>query len=588
MSFTGDLTHIAIVDVIQLLHSTRKSGTLCVKKGKLECRIVFHDGYMVSAMHPNDNVQIGNIFVELGVIDQLTIDSVLEEQSDAGDDRKPLISMLIDSGKISSKEGLKGLERLIHMTVVELIRWQRGTFHLDIESTEVQEQYRYVAEKAQQEITLSSQMVLMDALRIFDELLRDGKIEYDTTPDEALEDSATGEGLGVELSADLLGLDGVDELEKEVPSFYSGLDAFDPIEIHRQQVEELLPDLSEDEQKAITTFVAESTCHTEDAGLKKTSETMAIIMHSADDLVRYFAMNLFKGEGSLVMTTTGEKDLDRTLEQCITKGLMPVVVFDLPAEEEDFSHDKIVAMQEKILSAGSQTAVIQFVDPEDYSFSIDCLRKGVKVVFPRHIAASGDAFVEETIKFFSSFMSYLHHMIINRKSEESGLIFREKDALLNLRGFDDASSVFKALLQIISSDFVRVITFSVRDELIGVRSIGIDGGNDRDKDPVANLKLSAKGSTLLSRVIGKCEVFYGESVDDELKKSLFHAIGTPSSETMLFLPLKVKDKVKTVIYADFGPGQVVPVSREQLEILASQAGLVLENNLYRKHLKKSS
>jgi len=132
---------------------------------------------MVSAMHPDNNVQIGKILVEMGAIGQDVVDGMLEEQRSAGGDRKPLVSMLIDSGRIKNAEGLKGLEKLIQMTVVELISWQRGTFHLDVESTDVQEQYRYVSDKAQQEITLDSQMVLMDALRIFDELMRDGKIE---------------------------------------------------------------------------------------------------------------------------------------------------------------------------------------------------------------------------------------------------------------------------------------------------------------------------------------------------------------------------------------------------------------------------
>jgi hypothetical protein len=538
-------------------------------------------------MHSDNNVQIGNILVEMGVIGQDEVDGMLKEQSSAGDNRKPLVSMLIDAGKVSSGDGLKGLEKLIQMTVVELISWQRGTFHLDVESTDVQEQYLYVSEKAQQEITLDSQMVLMDALRIFDELMRDGKIEYDDSPDE--EEEAGGEGLGVELSADILGLADVDELEKEVPSSYSGLEAFDPVEIHRQQVGELLPDLSEYDQKTIASFIAESTPSLEDAGLKKSSRAMAVIMHSADELVRYVAMNLFKGEGSLVMTTIGEEDLNRKLERCLSKGLMPVVVFDVPAEGESFSREKIAAIRQKILSAGTQVHVIQFVHPEDYSFSIDCLGAGVDAVFPRRsAAASGDAFVEDTIKFFNSFRSYLHRMMRSRQSEGAGLILREKDALLKLRGLDDASSVFTALLEIISSDFARAITFSVRDELLGVRSVGIDGGGDSGTNPVANLRLSVKSSTLLSRVIDKGEIFCGESADNILKKNLFDSIGAPSSETMLFLPVKIQGKVKTVIYADFGQEQAVPVSHDHLEILASQAGLVLENDLYRKHLKKSS
>ena len=42
MSFDGDLEHLPIVDVIQLLHSTGKSGTLTLKSPKGESQLVFH------------------------------------------------------------------------------------------------------------------------------------------------------------------------------------------------------------------------------------------------------------------------------------------------------------------------------------------------------------------------------------------------------------------------------------------------------------------------------------------------------------------------------------------------------------------
>ena len=41
MAFTGDLELLNIVDIIQLLNTTRKSGTLFVKGLKGESRIIF-------------------------------------------------------------------------------------------------------------------------------------------------------------------------------------------------------------------------------------------------------------------------------------------------------------------------------------------------------------------------------------------------------------------------------------------------------------------------------------------------------------------------------------------------------------------
>jgi hypothetical protein len=44
----------------------------------------------------------------------------------------------------------------------------------------------------------------------------------------------------------------------------------------------------------------------------------------------------------------------------------------------------------------------------------------------------------------------------------------------------------------------------------------------------------------------------------------------------------------SLTYGDFGGKSLQAVETEMLEILASQAALVLENSLYRKKLEKSS
>ncbi len=47
MSFTGELEHLPIVDILQLLHATRKSGILRLAGRKGESQLVLKDGYIV-------------------------------------------------------------------------------------------------------------------------------------------------------------------------------------------------------------------------------------------------------------------------------------------------------------------------------------------------------------------------------------------------------------------------------------------------------------------------------------------------------------------------------------------------------------
>ncbi|MEJ2201879.1 MAG: DUF4388 domain-containing protein, partial [Desulfuromonadaceae bacterium] len=131
MSFTGDLEHLPIVDVIQLLHSTRKTGTLCVKSARGESQLVFDSGYISSANHVNTSVRIGQILVDIEAISQEVCDQALAAQKAAGDSRKPLIAMLIEQGVLTKEDAFRGLRMLIEKTVVEMLRWTKGTFTLD-------------------------------------------------------------------------------------------------------------------------------------------------------------------------------------------------------------------------------------------------------------------------------------------------------------------------------------------------------------------------------------------------------------------------------------------------------------------------
>ncbi|HET6419748.1 MAG TPA: DUF4388 domain-containing protein [Geobacteraceae bacterium] len=185
ISFSGNLEHLSIVDVMQLLHQTRKSGILRVKGRKGESQLVFKDGYMVSANHLNNSIRIGKILVDLNIITQKILDKALQVQGRAGSERKPLIITLINQGLVNQKEAYKGLEHLIEMVVVEILTWKKGSFTLEALPTSVND-FRFYPEKLVSEINVDTQSVLMDALRIFDEKSRDGELTDEEPPEDEL------------------------------------------------------------------------------------------------------------------------------------------------------------------------------------------------------------------------------------------------------------------------------------------------------------------------------------------------------------------------------------------------------------------
>ena len=184
MPFTGDLEDLPIVDIIQLLHATRKSGILRVKGRKGESNLVFKDGFIVSASHLNNSVRIGTILIERNIITPEILNLALLKQTQAGAGRKPLIVTLLDSGFVNEEDAYKGLEHLIEITIVEILTWRRGTFTMELRPDATTDEYRYYPGKISREVNVNSQGVLMDALCSFDEKMRDGELKEEEIPEE--------------------------------------------------------------------------------------------------------------------------------------------------------------------------------------------------------------------------------------------------------------------------------------------------------------------------------------------------------------------------------------------------------------------
>ena len=113
MALTGDLAQLHIADIIQLIHTTRKSGTLTVTGDKGESRIIFSNGYLVGASHLSNRIRIGTVLVKMQVITPEDLKRALDIQKKAGKSREPLLRTLLQMGKVTGDAAFKGLKKLI-------------------------------------------------------------------------------------------------------------------------------------------------------------------------------------------------------------------------------------------------------------------------------------------------------------------------------------------------------------------------------------------------------------------------------------------------------------------------------------------
>ena len=589
MSFVGDLEHLPIVDVIQLLHSTRKTGTLCLKSLKGQSQLVFSDGYIVSANHVNTSVRIGKVLVEMNKLSEEELENALMEQSNAGADRVPLIATLIESGKINKDDAYKGLETLIEMTIVEVLTWTKGTFELDVNTVVISDEYRYFPETFDQDLYLNTQSVLMDALRIYDEKMRDGTLTDETfSMDEVTTEEMYDETQVLpEISADLLGLEDLDKVERKTPEIFSAVKIHDPFETQRNKIMQALPDVPVDEQERLLAYIKElsDTSRSTEEKTFSTGPSPAVILFSQDELIKQTVTMVCSHEGYFVFTTDEEVSLDLIIDQSLSKGLKPLLMIDTPNKTSGgFSDDRIIDMLQQKLLKYPRISVLQLIASVNFEFSLHALNSGVRTILPRPSSEERKGtLVQDTLTFLAAFRSYLKSFI----GPDRHVLNQFKGSIFELSTLKEAPEVSFVLLRYVATICERCITFVVGPtELVAERGIGINSEKDAGVTPPLRFKIPLNQPSVFQAVIKRGRLFYGQSHDSVLSNHLFTEIGPPRSSSILLVPIKSQGRVIALIYGDFGQSPGSPVEVDIMEILSWHAGLVLDNAFYRKKFEK--
>ncbi|MEW6584224.1 MAG: DUF4388 domain-containing protein [Nitrospirota bacterium] len=600
MAFTGDLEHLHIVDIIQLIHTTRKSGTFSVRGNRGESRIIFSNGYIVGANHLNSKIRIGAVLVEMKAIAPKDLQEALEVQGRAGKDRKPLIATLIELGRLKPEDATKGLKKLIEMTLVELIGWTSGTFTLDTEAIDVSSECKYLIDKMEQAVGLDAQMVLMDALRVFDERERDRKAEkhvpsYEEVYVDAASAGKTSEREGKEesLTAEDLGLADVDHLTRKIPQTFSVRELFEPVAIHRQIVRNFLGDLPVDDQEAFVSFLKRFSSASQQGAARTEEQAKALVLFSGDGLTKHSVMTICKKEGVLVFATEDEGELDSIMAECLSKKIDAIMVFDGPQQSEGgLPPERIVALRRHMKVMYPRVPVVQMVSPLVYSFTLQSFCDGVRAVIPKPLRnVEKETSVEDTMQFLETFKCCIDGLLREQEDLSGSDVqlkkVREQTSLL--RTLKEPSDISLALLQAVAGIFERSITFVVRQtELVGERAMGVSAHKNTGPTSASKLKIPLTEHSVFRDALEKGEIFCGDSEDPVLREHLYEKIGSPLGPTILLLPLMTQWKAVALTYADFGRKEPSPVPVGMLEILSNQAVLAVENAVYRKHAKKAS
>jgi uncharacterized protein DUF4388 len=175
MGISGSLKDVSVADVMQFIHLGRRTGTLLLARGHERSMIGFHGGRLVSAQAPR-TPKLGDLLVSSGRIDRGILDSAIQAQT-REPERRSLGQILITSGAIDAEALRQVIARQIEQAVSEVMVWDTGTFEFAIDDLRPIDDIALYPSDVLPDADINTQMVLLEAARIFDERNRNQDLD---------------------------------------------------------------------------------------------------------------------------------------------------------------------------------------------------------------------------------------------------------------------------------------------------------------------------------------------------------------------------------------------------------------------------
>lgn len=179
MSISGNLQDVSVADVLQFIHLGRRTGTLVLRRDDERGMIGFHRGKLVSAGSPG-TPKLGELLLEEGLVSREALDEAVRLQQ-SEPERRSLGQILIALEAIVPETLRRVVGQQIEATISELVGWERGVFEFVVDDLRPVDDIALYPSDVVPDSDINTQMVLLEAARIFDERNRDLAAAADDT-----------------------------------------------------------------------------------------------------------------------------------------------------------------------------------------------------------------------------------------------------------------------------------------------------------------------------------------------------------------------------------------------------------------------
>ena len=133
MSLEGQLEDLSLADIFQIIHLSKKTGTLTIENSLNKGRIVFHDGQILYASLQSRE-KLGERLLRQSLINKKDLETALRIQKDRKN-HEPLGAILADNKMIEKDVLEEILREQLKEVVYEFLSWEKGIFKFDPEQT---------------------------------------------------------------------------------------------------------------------------------------------------------------------------------------------------------------------------------------------------------------------------------------------------------------------------------------------------------------------------------------------------------------------------------------------------------------------
>jgi hypothetical protein len=587
MSLKGDLKHFPIIDVIQLLHGSRKTGVLRLSSENLESQLVFHGGDLVSANYLNNRVRVGQVLVSAGAITEEQLTQALDIQKNAGDDRKPLVITLLEHNMVDEIAAYNAIESLIEMTIVEVLTWKEGSFSLELAKGDNPNGYHFSGTNFPQRILLNAQGILMESLRIMDEKMRDG------TMDEILSIAGVS---NLDLDAEQPGnnapaitSNGCDQdngpsvlqqllAERRNMIQRSSDQSYRAANVVKKLIINEFPSAEKDKKQQLLSLLAGPV---PEGNISTTPPDIAVIVITQSPLLSTMVRSICYQEGIYAVSTDNIASVDINIRLLLCQALHLIVFLDVP--HGDNMQDAIQICTD--LQKYPQTSVVLVACSRFWNtLGLQALSSGIRSIIPRPCKeCAEESPIQQALAFCSGLGSFLQTMTSEFISSDAQRFFT---CISQLRNCKSRMEITVAVLAYLIEVFDRAIVFLVTEsELVAEQSFGVKGAKNGGVTPLSNLRVPLDDQEIFENVIKTGQMYYGFHSDSTWPHQLYRLIDRPDSPEVLLFPFIRANTVVAFIYADFGLKPASSPSLHYLDALVQYTTAQISVSAYRQKLK---